>query len=237
MQTEPSVSIIIPCFNERDTIQLIFEKVKLSKINNKEIIIVDDGSVDGSIDKIKEISQNNHAINLKTLFHSSNQGKGSAIKSAIKVASKELILIQDADLEYDPIDYSILLEPFIKYDADVVYGSRFIGGSVPKRLHMFWHTVANKFLTLITNIFTNLNMTDMETGYKVFKKKFINPDELKENSFGIEPELTIRLAKKKVKFFEVPITYNGRSYSEGKKITVKDAFAAFFCIIKYSIFN
>lgn len=120
MQTEPSVSIIIPCFNERDTIQLIFEKVKLSKINNKEIIIVDDGSVDGSIDKIKEISQNNHGINLKTVFHSSNQGKGSAIKSAIKVASKELILIQDADLEYDPIDYSILLEPFIKYG--VQYG-------------------------------------------------------------------------------------------------------------------
>ena len=236
MQTEPSVSIIIPCFNERDTIQLIFEKVKSSKINNKEIIIVDDSSVDGSIDKIKEISQNNQGTNLKTVFHSSNQGKGSAIKSAIKIASKELILIQDADLEYDPIDYPALLEPFIKYQADVVYGSRFAGGNGPKRLHMFWHTVANKLLTLMTNIFTNLNMTDMETGYKVFKKKFINPNDLQEKSFGIEPEITIKLAKKKVKFFEVPITYNGRSYNQGKKITIKDAFAAFYCIIKYSFF-
>ena len=236
MQTEPSVSIIIPCFNERDTIQLIFEKLKFSKINNKEIIIVDDGSLDGSIDKIKEISQNNQGANLKTVFHSSNQGKGSAIKSAIKIASNELILIQDADLEYDPIDYPALLEPFIKYQADVVYGSRFAGGSGPKRLHMFWHTVANKLLTLMTNIFTNLNMTDMETGYKVFKKKFINPNDLQEKSFGIEPEITIKLAKKKVKFFEVPITYNGRSYNQGKKITIKDAFAAFYCIIKYSFF-
>ena len=236
MQTEPSVSIIIPCFNERDTIQLVFEKVKSSKIIDKEIIIVDDCSDDGSVQKIKEISQNNQDVNLKTVFHSSNNGKGAAIKSAIKIASRELILIQDADLEYDPIDYPALLEPFIKYEADVVYGSRFAGGSGPKRLHMFWHTVANKMLTLMTNIFTNLNMTDMETGYKVFKKKFINPENLEQESFGIEPELTIKLAKKKVKFFEVPITYNGRSYNQGKKITIKDAFVAFFCIIKYSLF-
>ncbi len=236
MKTEPSVSIVIPCFNERDTIELIFEKVKSAKITNREIIIVDDFSNDGSIQKIKEISEKNKEENLLTVFHSSNQGKGAAIKSAIKIATKDLILIQDADLEYDPVDYPVLLELFIKYEADVVYGSRFAGGNGPKRLHMFWHTFANKLLTLMTNIFTNLNMTDMETGYKVFKKKYIDPESLEQKSFGIEPELTIKLAKQKVKFFEVPIVYNGRSYDQGKKITIKDAFVAFYCIIKYSLF-
>ena len=205
------VSIIIPCFNEKDTIKSIFDKVNESKTFNKEIIIVDDGSTDGSDKIIKEIVVNNP--NLKTVFHEKNLGKGAAIKSGLKSSSGNLILIQDADLEYDPIDYNILIEPFVKYDADVVYGSRFIGGPNPKRLHLFWHTVANKILTLITNIFTNLNMTDMETGYKVFKKEHIDIDNLKEESFGIEPEITIKLAKKKVKFFEVPITYNGRSYN------------------------
>ena len=235
MQTELHVSIIIPCFNEKETIVLTFESVKSTNFFKKEIIIVDDCSSDGSTEIIKDLKENNP--NLKVIFHSTNLGKGAAIKSGLKVSSGDLILIQDADLEYSPSDYQILIEPFLKYEADVVYGSRFVGGNGPKRLHLFWHTVANKLLTLITNFFTNLNMTDMETGYKVFKKKFINPDDLKENSFGIEPELTIKLAKKKLKFFEVPISYNGRSYNQGKKITIKDAFIALFCIIKYSILS
>ena len=229
------VSIIIPCFNEKDTIRLIFEKVKASELFNKEIIIIDDCSTDGSDTVINEISKDNPS--LKTVFHKKNQGKGAAIKSGLKSSTGDLILIQDADLEYDPVDYSILIEPFIKYDADVVYGSRFIGGSSPKRLHLFWHTLANKILTLITNIFTNLNMSDMESGYKVFKKKHIDIDNLEEKSFGIEPEITIKLAKKKIKFFEVPITYNGRDYNQGKKIKAKDAFIALYCIIKYSLFR
>ena len=237
MENNLSVSIIIPCYNEKETIEKIFFKVKSSHILNKEIIIVDDFSNDGSVEIINKISKDNSESKLKTIFHKKNEGKGAAIKSGLKVATCDLVLIQDSDLEYDPSDYPNLLEPFIKYNADVVYGSRFVGGMGPKRVHLFWHTVANKILSLITNIFTNLNMTDMETGYKVFKKKHIDIDNLEEKSFGIEPEITIKLAKKKLKFFEVPITYNGRNYNQGKKIKAKDAFIALYCIIKYSLFR
>jgi len=198
---------------------------------------VDDFSNDGSVEIINKISKDNSESKLKAIFHKKNEGKGAAIKSGLKVATCDLVLIQDSDLEYDPSDYPNLLEPFIKYNADVVYGSRFVGGTGPKRLHLFWHTLANKILTLITNIFTNLNMTDMETGYKVFKKKYIDIVNLEEKSFGIEPEITIKLAKQKIKFFEVPITYNGRNYNQGKKIKAKDAFIALYCIIKYSLFK
>ena len=237
MENNLSVSIIIPCYNEKETIEKVFFKVKSSHILNKEIIIVDDFSNDGSVEIINKISKDNSESKLKTIFHKKNEGKGAAIKSGLKVATCDLVLIQDSDLEYNPSDYPNLLEPFIKYNADVVYGSRFVGGTGPKRLHLFWHTFANKILTLITNIFTNLNMTDMETGYKVFKKKHIDIDNLEEKSFGIEPEITIKLAKKKIKFFEVPITYNGRDYNQGKKIKAKDAFIALYCIIKYSLFR
>ncbi len=237
MENNLSVSIIIPCYNEKETIEKVFFKVKSSHILNKEIIIVDDFSNDGSVEIINKISKDNSESKLKTIFHKKNEGKGAAIKSGLKVATCDLVLIQDSDLEYDPSDYPNLLEPFIKYNADVVYGSRFVGGTGPKRLHLFWHTFANKILTLITNIFTNLNMTDMETGYKVFKKKHIDIDNLEEKSFGIEPEITIKLAKQKIKFFEVPITYNGRNYNQGKKIKAKDAFIALYCIIKYSLFR
>ena len=237
MENNLNVSIIIPCYNEKETIEEVFLKVKSSHIQNKEIIIVDDFSNDGSIEIINKISKDNSESKLKTIFHKRNEGKGAAIKSGLEVATCDLVLIQDADLEYDPSDYLSLLEPFIKYNADVVYGSRFVGGSGPKRLHMFWHQVANKLLTLITNVFTNLNMTDMETGYKVFKREHLNVKNLEEKSFGIEPEITIKLAKKKLKFFEVPISYNGRSYNQGKKITIKDAFIALYCIIKYSFFK
>jgi glycosyltransferase involved in cell wall biosynthesis len=237
MENNLSISIIIPCYNEKETIEKVFFKVKSSHIHNKEIIIVDDFSNDGSVEIINKISKDNSESKLKTIFHKKNEGKGAAIKSGLKVATCDLVLIQDSDLEYDPSDYPNLLEPFIKYNADVVYGSRFVGGKGPKRLHLFWHTFANKILTLITNIFTNLNMTDMETGYKVFKKKYIDIDNLEEKSFGIEPEITIKLAKQKIKFFEVPITYNGRNYNQGKKIKAKDAFIALYCIIKYSLFR
>ena len=197
--------------------------------------MIDDNSTDGSKEIIEDLK--NKYFSLKVKFHNINQGKGSAIKSGLKIAQGEIILIQDADLEYDPDDYKVLISPFIKYNADVVFGSRFLSGTGPKRLHLFWHTVANKILTFLTNIFTNLNMSDMETGYKLFKKKYIDPTKLEQDSFGIEPEITIKLAKQKIKFFEVPISYNGRSYDEGKKITIKDAFIALYCIIRYSLFK
>ena len=163
-------------------------------------------------------------------------GKGGGIRTGLKHATGNIVLIQDADLEYDPSDYPQLIEPFLKTDADVVYGTRFKGGSY-SRLHFFWHYVANKFLTLMTNVMTNLNMSDMETGYKVFKKEVINSITIKENSFGVEPEITMKLAKKKFVFYEVSISYKGRSYSEGKKITLKDAFIAVYCIFKYKFFD
>ena len=229
------ISIIVPCFNEKETIKLIIDKIYKTKLENYEVILIDDNSSDGS-KKIIEDLKNNY-LNLEVIFHDQNFGKGRAIKNGILKSSGDIILIQDADLEYDPEDYEKLILPFLKYDADVVYGSRFIGGDGPKRLHFFWHTIANKFLTTLTNIFTNLNMTDMETGYKVFKKKYIEAEKLQEDSFGIEPELTIKLAKKKIKFFEVPISYNGRSYEQGKKISIKDAFIAIYCILRFSFFK
>ncbi len=231
---EYKISIIVPCFNEKDTIELIINKILEIKLENFEIIIVDDNSNDGSREIIDKLKIN--ISNLKIVYNDQNYGKGRSIKNGIIESTGDIILIQDADLEYDPDDYPALILPFLKYNADVVYGSRFVGGNGPKRLHFFWHTIANKILTILTNIFTNLNMTDMETGYKVFKKKHIDPYKLEQNSFGIEPELTLKLAKKKVKFFEVPISYNGRSYEQGKKISLKDAFIAVYCIIKYYFF-
>jgi len=228
------LSIIIPCFNEEKTIAKIVAKVAMFKTLEKEIIIVDDCSNDSSREIIEEISKNNNEVQF--IFQTTNKGKGSAIRKGFEKASGDIFLIQDADLEYDPADYDELIQPFLDTDADVVYGSRFLGGKYV-RLHFFWHYVANKILTLITNIVTNLNMTDMETGYKLFKKKTIESISLKENSFSIEPEITVKLAKKGYIFYEVPISYRGRSYQEGKKITLKDAFTAIYCIIKYRFFD
>lgn len=228
------LSIIIPCFNEESTLSRIFNKVKDFNDLKKEIIIIDDCSTDSTPQIIKEIIEKNE--NVKTLRHSENSGKGLAIKSGLQLCAGDIILIQDADLEYDPKDYSNLLEPFKKTDADIVYGTRFKGGGY-SRLHFFWHYVANKILTLLTNVMTNLNMSDMETGYKVFKKDAIKSIEIKEKSFGVEPEITIKLAKKNYIFYEVPISYMGRSYKEGKKITIKDAFVAIYCIFKYKFLN
>ena len=228
------LSVIIPCYNEKFTIEKIISKVLKFNLYEKEIIIIDDCSTDSSNEIIKKLAQTNKEI--KPFFLEKNLGKGGALRKGIQEAEGDIILIQDADLEYDPKDYPALLKPFFETDADIVYGSRFFGGDYV-RLHFFWHFIANKLLTLCSNIVTNLNMSDMETGYKVFKKSVIQSIDIKENSFGIEPEITVKLAKKNYIFYEVPISYRGRSYEEGKKITLKDAFIAIFCIFKYRFFN
>jgi len=229
-----NLSVIIPCYNEEKTILLVVEKIKKIKNLTIEIIIVDDCSTDSTSDVLKNISQ--VYPDIKIIKHEHNSGKGSAIQSGIKLVTGNIVLIQDADLEYDPNDYHNLLQPFIEADADVVYGTRFKGGKYV-RLHFFWHYLANKILTTITNIVTNLNMSDMETGYKVFKSDIIKSLKLNENSFGIEPEITVKLAKKKYIFYEVPVSYHGRSYEQGKKITLKDAFIAIYCIFRYRWFS
>ena len=232
------LSIIIPCYNEKNTIKKVIERINQSleyyKILRFEILIVDDLSNDGT----KEILNNlTDQEKIKIYFHNRNLGKGAAIHTALKYVNSDITIIQDADLEYDPFDYEKLLVPFFDANADVVYGSRFLGGGKYVRIHFFWHFLANKILTFICNLFVNLNLSDMETGYKAFKTSTLKSIELKEKTFSFEPEVTIKLAKKKYKFFEVPITYNGRSYEEGKKIGLKDAFIALKTIILYSFKN
>ena len=232
------LSIIIPCYNEKNTIEKILKKIDLSLINygflNYEILVVDDFSNDGTKEVLKNLPNKEK---IQIFFHDNNLGKGAAIHTALKHITGNITIIQDADLEYDPFDYDKLLVPFFETNADVVYGSRFLGGGKYVRIHFFWHYLANKILTFICNLFINLNLTDMETGYKVFKTSALKNINLIEKSFSFEPEVTIKLAKKKYKFFEVPITYNGRSYEEGKKIGLKDAFIALKTIILYSFKN
>ncbi|HUN22384.1 MAG TPA: glycosyltransferase family 2 protein [Anaerolineales bacterium] len=221
------LSIIIPCYNEEATIQKILFQVQ-SAAPQAEIIIVDDGSTDQTRRVLENLPRTDNVI---TILHAKNLGKGGAIQTGIKNASGEIILIQDADLEYDPRDYPTLLLPILEDRADVVYGSRFLGS--PHRAMMFWHMVANKILTFMTNVLYDTILTDMETGYKVFKSSAIKNIPLKANRFDFEPEITAKILKRKLRIYEVPITFNPREYSEGKKIGLKDAFEAVAALIKY----
>ena len=227
------LTIIIPCFNEVNTIRQIIDKI--IEINNyeKEIIVIDDFSTDGSRQILSEIEKISIS---KLILNERNYGKGYCIKKGIEEATGDIVIIQDADLEYDPSDYKKLIEPIHKNQADVVYGSRFIG-SEEKRVLYYWHTVGNKFLTTLSNMFTNINLTDMECCYKAFKTEIIKKIDLKENRFGFEPEVTAKLAKKNIRIYEVGIKYFGRKYSDGKKITWKDGIAAIYCIIYYNVFG
>ena len=225
------LSVIIPCFNEKNTIKEIIFAVKNSSYQHQEIIIVDDFSTDGT----REILQNEiEPLVDKVIYQTHNQGKGSALRTGIASASGDIIIIQDADLEYDPKEYLKIITPILENKADAVYGSRFISGE-SRRVLYFWHRVANFILTTLSNIFTNLNLSDMETCYKAFRSDIIKNIRIEENRFGFEPEITAKIAKTKCRIYEVGISYNGRTYEEGKKITWKDGFRALYCIIKYNL--
>lgn len=226
------LSVVIPVYNEKNTIEEIIRRVQDVEISlEKEIIVVDDCSRDGT----RKILEKLNSPSIKIYFHSKNQGKGAALKTGFSKAEGDIILIQDADLEYNPREYPKLLEPILDGRADAVYGSRFLGG--PHRVLFFWHYVGNKLLTTFSNMLSNLNLTDMETCYKAFKKELLAHIKLKSKRFGFEPEITIKLAKLKCRIYEVPISYSGRDYSEGKKIGWKDGMAAIFHIIRYKFFK
>ena len=229
-----SISIIIPCFNEKSTIADILQAVQSVKIPyHKEIIIIDDCSSDGTREILATLQPSQENCSLHILYHKKNQGKGAALRTGIAKASGDIVLIQDADLEYDPNEYPKLLAPFEKGVADVVFGSRFVSGESHRVLY-FWHRMANGFLTLLSNMMTNLNLTDMETCYKVFKREIIQAITIEENRFGFEPEITAKIAKiKGIRIYEVGISYYGRTYEEGKKIGLKDGFRALWAICKY----
>lgn len=238
--TIKKLSIIIPVYNEENTINKLLEcLIKVSLINNleKELIIVNDYSKDKTEEEIYKFIAANPEATINYIKHEYNQGKGGAIHTGIKKATGDFIIIQDADLEYNPNEFNILLKPVIDGAADVVYGSRFVGGK-PHRILFFWHSIGNKFLTTLSNALTNLNLTDMETCYKLVKREIFQNLDLKEKRFGFEPELTAKLAKiKGIRIYEVGISYYGRTFEEGKKINWKDGFRAIYCILKYNIFN
>jgi glycosyltransferase involved in cell wall biosynthesis len=223
------ISVIIPTYNEGEFLPEVIRRVEETPYN-KEIIVIDDGSTDVT----REFLQKMERGLIKVVTHKENMGKGAAVRSGIAVASGDIIIIQDADLEYDPKDYPVLLEPIMQGKADVVYGSRFLGG--PHRVLLFWHSIGNSLLTLISNMFTDLNLTDMETGYKAFRKEVLRAIAIESARFGFEPEITAKVARKKFRIYEVPISYYGRNYEEGKKITWKDGVKAIFTVIKYNLF-
>jgi glycosyltransferase involved in cell wall biosynthesis len=225
------LSIVIPCYNEAKTIRTLVERVRNSPYPDKEIIIVDDCSRDGTRDVLR--TQIEPLVD-KILYHEVNQGKGAALRTGFAAATGDAVIVQDADLEYDPNEYPKLMRPIVDGKADVVFGSRFMGGEA-HRVHFFWHMVGNKFLTLLSNMFTNLNLTDMETCYKVFRRDVLQRIQIEENRFGFEPEITAKVSKLNVVIFEIGISYYGRSYAEGKKIGWRDGFRALWAIIKYNV--
>lgn len=226
------LSIVIPVYNEKTTVGDIIRKITAVDVGmEKELVVVDDGSTDGSRDILQRI-QSDHP-EWKIVFHESNRGKGAALRSGFAAARGDIVIVQDADLEYDPRDYRLLLAPILEGHADVVFGSRFLGGG-PHRVAYFWHSLGNRLLTTFSNMMTDLNLTDMEVCYKVFKIEVLRAIDLKEDRFGFEAEITAKVARRKAwRLYEVPVSYYGRSYSEGKKITWRDGFAALWCIVKY----
>ena len=227
------LSIVIPCYNEEKTIRALVDAVRASPYASREIIIVDDGSRDGTRALLRsEIA----ALVDKVIYHDVNQGKGAALRTGIQAATGDIVVIQDADLEYDPDEYPLLVEPILQDKADVVFGSRFMGGR-PHRVLYFWHRIGNALLTFLSNMLTNLDLSDMETCYKVFRREIIQSITIEENRFGFEPEITAKIAKTRCRIYEVGISYYGRTYEEGKKIGWKDGLRAFHCIVKYNLFR
>jgi glycosyltransferase involved in cell wall biosynthesis len=227
------LSIVIPVYNEVSTLVEIVEAVKAAPVDDKEIIIVDDGSTDGTRDLIEAKIRSQVD---QVLLQPVNMGKGAALRAGFKAATGDIVIVQDADLEYDPNEYPQLIEPIVTDKADVVYGSRFQGGG-PHRVVYFWHSLGNTFLTLLSNMLTNINLTDMETCYKVFRREIIQSIDIKENRFGFEPEITAKLARMRVRIYEIGISYYGRTYEEGKKIGWRDGVRAIWCILKYNLFS
>ncbi len=234
------ISIIIPAFNEADTIKIILEKiisVQLIRKIQREVIVVDDASTDDTLSQVETFANEHPKVKIRLIKQDINQGKGAAIHRGIDEATGDFIVIQDADTEYNPEEYNTLLQPVLDGFADVVYGSRFVGGE-PHRILFFWHSLGNKLLTTLSNMFTNLNLTDMETGYKLFRANMLKLLLLKENRFGFEPEVTAKMARiPNVRIYEVGISYYGRTYEEGKKIDWRDGFRAIYCVLKYNIFD
>jgi glycosyltransferase involved in cell wall biosynthesis len=229
----PPISVVIPCYNERDSIAEIIERVRNQPIANAEIIVVDDFSLDGTRELLPGLCQRYDA---RLLLHSSNKGKGAALRTGFREATGEIVLVQDADLEYDPMEYGILIDPIRRGKADVVFGSRFMGGRA-HRVVYFWHMVGNQVLTLLSNMLTNINLTDMETCYKAFRRELIQSIVIEEDRFGFEPEITAKVAKKNARIYEVGISYYGRTYKEGKKIGWRDGVRALYAIVKYNLFR